>query len=48
MTGQQLYALYERKNDEVMNCGVEAWEGLEPDDQDVWNAMAAAIEEGSA
>lgn len=43
MTGEQLYALYARKNDEVMNCGVEAWEGLELDDQEVWNAMAAAI-----
>jgi hypothetical protein len=43
MNGQQLYALYERKNLEVMNCGVEAWAGLERDDQDVWNAMAEAI-----
>jgi hypothetical protein len=43
MTGERLYALYVRKNDEVMNCEVEAWEGLERDDQDVWNAMAQAI-----
>lgn len=43
MTGQQLYALYERKNLEVMNCGVEQWEELERDDQIIWDAMAEAI-----
>lgn len=43
MTGEQLYALYVRMNEEIMNCGVESWEGLEDDDQDVWNAMATAI-----
>jgi hypothetical protein len=43
MTGEQIYALYARKNDEVINCEVEAWEGLELDDQEVWNQMATAI-----
>ena len=43
MTGQQLYALYERKNIEVMNCEVDKWDFLEVDDQETWNAMADAI-----
>lgn len=43
MNGEQLYALYERKNAEVMDCGVEEWGELEADDQAVWNAMAEAI-----
>jgi hypothetical protein len=43
MTGEQLYALYTRKNLEVMDCGVDEWDELEADDQAVWNAMAAAI-----
>lgn len=43
MNGRQLYALYTRKNLEVMNCGVEEWDGLEVDDQETWNAIAEAI-----
>lgn len=43
MTGEQLYALYARKNDEVMNCEIEAWNQLEPDDQVIWGDMALAI-----
>lgn len=43
MTGEQLYALYARKNDEVMNCDVDPWGSLEDADQEIWNQMAAAI-----
>lgn len=43
MNGEQLYALYTRKNLEVMNCDVEDWDFLEIDDQAVWSEMAAAI-----
>jgi hypothetical protein len=43
MTGQQLYTLYARKNDEVMNCDVDPWDSLEDADQEIWNQMASAI-----
>jgi hypothetical protein len=43
MNGEQLYALYERKNLEVMDCDVEIWDRLEFDDQAVWNEMATTI-----
>lgn len=43
MNGQQLYQLYVNKNLEVMNCGVDDWESLEPDDQAVWSAIADSI-----
>jgi hypothetical protein len=40
MTGEQLYALYVRKNIEVASCAVDAWEFLEIDEQEIWNQMA--------
>jgi hypothetical protein len=45
MNGQELYALYEQKNHELLNCGVDQWDELSADDQSVWDAMAVAFME---
>lgn len=44
VTGEQLYALFVRMNEQVMHCGVDPWDMLSfSEDQAVWNAMAEAI-----
>lgn len=45
MTGIELYTLWVRGNDELLNCGVEEWANLEEGDQQVWNWMATQLRE---
>lgn len=45
MNGEELYSLYVLYNNDLLNCGVESWEDLQPDEQSVWNAMADDIAE---
>lgn len=44
-TGQDLYALYTKKEEELNNCHCDGWEDLAEEEQDVWNAMAVSMRE---
>lgn len=43
MTGKDLYQLYVRFNEELINCSVDSWDELLDEDKNVWDAMAGEI-----
>lgn len=43
MNGEQLYALYARKVEEVLHASMDGWDILGSDDQQVFNEIAEAI-----
>lgn len=46
MTGERLYGLYEDMMLRHASTSVDAWEDLDLDEQDAWDAMASSLEDG--